>query len=138
MKREMNIWVVGGDMRQAKLAKLLAEDGHTVHLYALESAREEHSSLVREESMQRAGRADCVILPLPVTSGIGVLNAPLSPLEHPIIPIMDRLKPGQFLCGGRPGPDVLSLAKERGLILWDYFAREELAVANAVPGALAV
>ena len=31
MKHELNIWVVGGDLRQAKLARLLAEDGHTVH-----------------------------------------------------------------------------------------------------------
>ena len=31
MKHELNIWVVGGDMRQAKLAQLLALDGHTVH-----------------------------------------------------------------------------------------------------------
>ena len=33
MKHELNIWVVGGDLRQAKLAQLLAEDGHTVHTY---------------------------------------------------------------------------------------------------------
>ena len=39
MKHELNIWVVGGDMRQAKLAQLLALDGHTVHTYALAQAR---------------------------------------------------------------------------------------------------
>ena len=36
MRNELNFWVVGGDMRQAKLAELLAADGHTVHAYALE------------------------------------------------------------------------------------------------------
>ena len=35
MKHELNIWVVGGDLRQVKLAQLLAEDGHTIHTYAL-------------------------------------------------------------------------------------------------------
>ena len=30
MKHELNIWVVGGDLRQEKLAQLLAEDGHTM------------------------------------------------------------------------------------------------------------
>ena len=32
--RARNVWVVGGDMRQAKLAELLFDDGHTVHLGA--------------------------------------------------------------------------------------------------------
>lgn len=31
MRNELNLWVAGGDMRQAKLAELLAADGHTVH-----------------------------------------------------------------------------------------------------------
>ena len=36
MDRERNIWVVGGDLRQRALARLLREDGHTVHIAALE------------------------------------------------------------------------------------------------------
>ncbi|MDE6841264.1 MAG: hypothetical protein K2P49_10580, partial [Oscillospiraceae bacterium] len=36
MLRAKNIWVVGGDPRQAALAALLADDGHSVHTYALE------------------------------------------------------------------------------------------------------
>ena len=36
MKHELNFWVLGGDMRQGKLAQLLEEDGHRVHTYALE------------------------------------------------------------------------------------------------------
>lgn len=36
MRHERNVWVVGGDMRQAKLAELLFDDGHTVHTWALE------------------------------------------------------------------------------------------------------
>ena len=36
MLRAKNIWVMGGDPRQAALAALLADDGHSVHTYALE------------------------------------------------------------------------------------------------------
>lgn len=135
MKREMNIWVAGGDLRQVKLAQLLAEDGHTVHLYALDPGSEETRGLLREDTPAQAGRADCVVLPLPVSPGNGLLNAPLASSEYPLAPLFDRLSPSQFLCGGRPGPEVLALARERGLTLRDYFAREELAVANAVPTA---
>lgn len=40
MRHERNVWVVGGDMRQAKLAELLFDDGHTVHTWALEGTEE--------------------------------------------------------------------------------------------------
>lgn len=135
MKHELNIWVVGGDLRQAKLAQLLAEDGHTVHTYALGEPQDSTPGLTPEVTMHWAEKADCVILPLTVTAGNGLLNAPLSPLEHPLGPILDQLTPRQFLCGGRVDPAVCAMAGERGLAIHDYFAREELAVANAVPTA---
>lgn len=135
MKHELNFWVVGGDMRQLKLAQLLSDDGHTVHIYALDPGQEDVPQLIREENLNHAGLADCVVLPLPVTAGGGLLNTPMSLSEHPLAPILDRLSPRQFLCGGRVDEQALALARERGLTIHDYFAREELAVANAVPTA---
>ena len=32
----MSFWIVGGDLRQVKLAELLLEDGHRVQTYAME------------------------------------------------------------------------------------------------------
>ena len=135
MKHELNFWVVGGDMRQVKLAQLLSDDGHTVHTYALDPGPEPVPGLIQEQNLNQAGRADCVVLPLTVSTGGGLLNAPLSLSEHPLAPILDRLSPRQFLCGGRIDPETEALARERGLTIHDYFAREELAVANAVPTA---
>lgn len=135
MKHEMNFWVVGGDMRQAKLAQLLAQDGHTVHTYALDPGPKTISGLIQEQNLNYACRADCVVLPLTVSAGNGLLNAPLSLSEHPLAPILDRLSLRQFLCGGRVDPETQAMAQERGLTIHDYFAREELAVANAVPTA---
>ena len=76
-----------------------------------------------------------MVLPLPVSSGGGLLNAPLSRLSPPITEVLAPLSPGQMLCGGRVDPVTAALAAERGLTIRDYFAREELAVANAVPTA---
>ena len=138
MKHELNIWVVGGDQRQARLAQLLSQDGHTVHTYALDLAQDLAGPIPRQTPAQ-IGLADCVILPLPVSQGDGsLLNTPLSSSDHPLEDILDRLSPGQFLCGGRVEPRVQALAQARGLTIRDYFAREELAVANAVPTALAI
>ena len=133
MKHELNIWVVGGDLRQAKLAQLLAEDGHTVHTYALGQPQE--PGLTAEATLQGVERADCIILPLTVSSGNGLLNAPLAVSDTPLAAILDRLTPGQFLFGGRVDEETAALARERRLTIRDYFAREELAVANAVPTA---
>ena len=133
MRHELNFWVLGGDMRQGKLAQLLAEDGHRVHTYALEDGAVPAPGLTAEPGLSGVEQADCVVLPLPVSSGGGLLNAPLSRLSLPLTEVFAPLSPGQMLCGGRVDPVTAALAAERGLTVRDYFAREELAVANAVP-----
>lgn len=132
MRNEWNLWVVGGDMRQAKLAELLAEDGHTVHTWALEEAEE---AAAPADSLEEIRLADCVILPLPAAGEGGSLNAPLSRLRPSLEDVLDALRPGQVVCAGKAGPELQALAEERKLRLCDYFLREELAVANAVPTA---
>ena len=134
MGNERNFWVMGGDLRQARLAELLAADGHTVHAFALEGPL---AGVKQAGTLAEAERADCVVLPLPAADGEGRLNAPLSGTEHPMPEVLDALRPGQAVCAGRVDPATAALAAERGLTLHDYFAREELAVANAVPTALA-
>ena len=92
----------------------------------------------REESLEGAALADCVVLPLPAVGEGSLLNAPLSGRKHPLALVLDALRPGQVICAGMVGPQTAALAADRGLTLHDYFAREELAVANAVPTALPV
>lgn len=134
MKNELNFWVVGGDMRQAKLAELLADDGHTVHTFALENAQD-LIGVTAEQSLERAAMSDCVVLPLPTEAGKGLLNSPLSAAPLLLEEVFSALRPGQIVCAGRVSPDVADLAMRHGLTLHDYFLREELAVANAVPTA---
>lgn len=131
MKHTLNIWVIGGDLRQAKLAQLLRSDGHAVHTFGLENVPED--AWEGEETLTGVERADCVILPLPVTGDGIVLNAPFAREEIKVERVLDALCSEQLICGGRVDEQTLSMAKARGLILHDYFSREELAVANAVP-----
>ena len=134
MLRAKNIWVVGGDPRQAALATLLADDGHSVHTYALEQGE----GMRCEPSLRGADRADCVVLPLPAVGADGGLNAPLSTQRHELEAVLDALRPGQLVCAGMADATLERTARERELTLRDYFAREELAVLNAIPAALAV
>lgn len=135
MKHELIFWVVGGDMRQIHLAQLLAQDGHTVHTYALDQGGHAAPDAQPHLSCDGISRADCVILPLPVCSAPGTLSTPLSAQEHALAPILDLLSPAQVVCGGRFDPDTLKILAECGLTAHDYFDREELTVANAVPTA---
>ena len=134
MRNELNFWVVGGDMRQAKLAELLAADGHTVHTFALEELGP-LEGVKGEETLAEAELADCVVLPLPAAGEDGRLNAPLSRRAHPLSEVLAALRPGQTVCAGRVDGAARAQAEALGLTLRDYFAREELAVANAVPTA---
>lgn len=134
MRERLNFWVIGGDPRQAALARALHEDGHTVHTYALERGVEPP---LCTDSLSGAAMADCVILPLPAANG-EALNAPLSDRRVSLEDVLDALRPGQLLCAGRVSPLLKEEAERRRLRLVDYFAREELAIANALPVALAV
>ena len=132
MKHELDIWLFGGDRRQVRLAGLLAEDGHSVHTLGLGPA----TGGVREErELAGAALADCVVLPLPAAAPGGRLNAPLAEEPLPMEEVFAALRPGQIICAGRVDDATQAMARDRGLVLHDYFAREELAVANAVPTA---
>lgn len=101
MDRERNIWVVGGDLRQRALARLLREDGHTVHIAALEG-----EGLAPEPLGPGLALAHCVILPLPVTQREEILHTPLSEEEVTLSQVLDYMEAGQILCGGLVSPAV--------------------------------
>ena len=132
MKREYYFWVVGGDLRQVRLAQLLQMDGHTVQTYAMEH-RETKEALSGSDTLNGIEQCDCVILPLPAAGEGGILNAPLSDRKVPLSAVAERLKPGQLLCGGRLDAEFVRMAGEKGCRVYVYFEREELAIKNAVP-----
>ena len=98
--------VVGGDARQAAAARALARAGYSVG------------------GPEKIAVADYILLPLP-------LDAARTPLAE----LLRAAKPGAVALGGRLSVQAKTIAQEAGVELVDYFAREELAVANAVPTA---
>lgn len=130
MDRERSFWVIGGDLRQRALARLLREDGHTVHIAGLEG-----EGLEPEPLGPGLALAHCVILPLPVAVGESFVHTPLSAARLPLAQVLDCLRPGQLVCGGMISPAVAAEMTRRGLRWADYYAREECMVANAVPTA---
>lgn len=121
---EWQFGVIGGDRRQAKLARLLMQDGHSVTAYGLCS--EEN---VPEESLEKAVSADVVILPLPLCAQPGKFNCERENLS--IETLLQHFRPEQLILAGRVGAEEQGMAQALGLRLRDYFLREELTVANA-------
>jgi len=117
--------VIGGDRRQRELAKLLAQDGHSV----MTCVTGQDSDRPLEELTQ----AEVVVLPLPLSKEQGLLHAPE---RVELTKLWNLLSLEQLLCGGQVSAEADAEAKACGLQLEDYFLREELTVANAVPTAL--
>jgi len=127
----MKFAVIGGDMRQAKLAELLYADGHQVSTFAIdeiENLSGVHRAECPEQAIEDAG---CVVLPLPIISAPGVLNAPLGRDTHGLEGIFSALRSDQMITGGRIDSSTYDMARGLGLSISDYYAREELMVSNA-------
>lgn len=131
-----HIWILGGDLRCHWLARGLAEDGYTVHAYGLDpTLLGEHTNLISQETLQGAPEGDCVFFPLPICTKDGNLFAPYHPTPLPFSPLLGDINPNSLVVGGKVTPFLHSLAEEKGISITDYFTREELTIANAVPTA---
>ncbi len=121
--------ILGGDMRQVYLARLLLEDGKDVMTWGLEQG-----GAPKGVSLDRALEGDVLLLPLPVCRGAR-LNLPLTDTELDASRLWPRLRYDQLLLGGMTGDLGRQLMTDFGLTLLDYYNREETQVANAVPTA---
>lgn len=119
--------VLGGDLRQAELARLLRDDGQEVHTWGL--SREDPG----ETELTEALSAEMILLPLPLCWDDGVLNCQ----GRTILTreLFRQMTPSQLVLAGQVKEHERQEAETAGISLLDYFKREELTVANAIPTA---
>lgn len=98
--------VIGADARQAAAGRALARAGYAVG------------------GAEQTALADYLLLPLPLDARRAGLAA-----------LLRAAKPGALALGGMLSEEARGIAREAGVELVDYFAREELAIRNAVPTA---
>lgn len=141
MDSQTHFWVVGGDLRQAYLAQLLALDGHRVSTFALERGMHVAPDAQLHTVSDGVAQSECVILPMPVCDADGMLYAPLCDRTVPLSRVLECCSSHQLICGGRLTDVAHTCAGQYGLTVQDYFVQEELTVLNAVPtaeGSLAI
>ncbi len=123
------ISILGGDLRQVCLARLLSEDGWMVTTWGLEKGGGDGGA-----PLDQALEGDILLLPMPVCRN-GMLHLPLTDTELEAERLWARLRYDQLLLGGMSGDLSRRLMADYGLTLLDYYDREETQVANAVPTA---
>jgi len=138
MRNIETVAVVGGDLRAAYLAGALAADGYKVITSGLDSTDLAPCVTGCTHPAQAIFLADCVVLPMPVSTDGGTLNAPFSRTRITLDQVFNAVKVSQFLVGGAVTDPVKKEAEERGLVIRDYLEREELAILNSIPVALSV
>ena len=115
--------IIGGDQRQAELARLLEEDGAKVRTYGLREW-----GAPGAESLECVVMSDVILLPLPLCEG-GTLNCREASIETR--DLFRYLNPEQRILAGCIDKQRQLEAARCGLELEDYYQREELIVANA-------
>ena len=125
--------VIGGDLRSAYLAGQLAVDGYKVITSGFDSTDLPPCVTGCTNPAQAVSLADCVILPLPVTTDGSTINAPFSRVRITLDQVLNALHPDQLLVGGQVSELMHKEVESRGMHIHDYFEREELMVQNAVP-----
>lgn len=124
----MNISVIGGDLRQLTLARLLEADGYDVKTAGFDKGPGE-----RLKESSDIWESDVLILPIPATVGDRTVNAPFS--AEPIILEEKNLGRAKLVLGGNISKPLACLLSSAGVKYIDYLKREELQIKNALPTA---
>ncbi len=135
------IAVIGGDVRQVTVGRLLADDGFDVVMYGFDE-KYMQNGLRPADSLQDACKdADYIILGMPACGEGAKINTPCSSRELYISDLTAAMDKNTVIIGGRLTDELTDACKYAGVLYADYLTREELAVCNAVPtaeGAVAI
>lgn len=137
MSRKYIFSIIGGDKRQAVVARALIDSGHEVRIFGLGDASFGISGAEicgRIDASMRG--ADVVLLPLPSTrDGKNVNMVSGDPVTLTDVVEQAAKKRVRAVLGGMIPQELYALAQSRGIVLTDYYKREELQLKNALPSA---
>ncbi len=121
-----SICVLGGDLRQATVKKLLEEENFKVSAIGISE---------EETPLDEMKKADILILPIPVSADGITLNAPFAKSKIMLSDVIERIDKNCLVLGAKMPKDAENTLKSRGIPYIDYFEREELIIQNSIPTA---
>ena len=129
--------VIGGDLRQLTLARLLKDEGYHIFLYGFDKDIQ-LDDLEPEPDKDFVLSSDIVVLPVPVSFDGFTINSPYADKPMTREEFLDGINPSALVFGGQLQPAFTSALEENGIAYRDYLKREELSIKNAVPTAFTI
>lgn len=125
MKKLNSFLVVGGDSRQLYVADYLESKGYDVSVYGFDDKKRKNTDRI-------SNKADAVILPLPVSKDGKHINS-VNPIKETLDDILAIFNNNIIIFGGMFDKGLENKMKNKKIIYYDYFKREDVTVKNTVP-----
>lgn len=135
-----SVGVIGGDLRQITLAKMMSADGYDVTLYGFKDTVND-TKIVQTDNLNIALDKEIIILPVPVSFDGLYINTPYCDDKLTIKRFIEHINPSSLVFGGRISKEISEELSRKGIKHKDYMKRDELAIKNAIPtaeGAIAI
>lgn len=129
--------VIGGDLRQLTLAKLMRKEGYHVFLYGFDKDIQT-DDIDTESDIDFVLGSDIIILPVPVTFDGSTINSPYAKNAMTVDELIDGINPSAIVFGGQIQPNLAKAFENNSIAYRDYLKREELSIKNAIPTALTI
>ena len=128
------IAIIGGDLRIAKLATMLAKEENEIYVYGLEKSDDikNVTNIIECPTIKKTiENVEIVIGPIPFSSNVNMINMPFSDKEITIREMMHNINAKVLIAGGI-SPEVYEMANDEYVEIIDIMKREELAVLNTI------
>ncbi len=128
--------IIGGDLRNVKLAELIAAEGNSVNIYGFDKASFDVKIAQSNTLEEAVNGSDVVIGPIPCSNDNEYINAPFHSDKILIHDVFKYMNKNQVFIAGRISDKIVHLAQVCNVYNVDMLEREEMAVLNAIPTAL--
>ncbi len=127
--------VVGGDLRNVKLASILEKDGNKVSCFGLENSTEisENEKIEKATDLKSAlDKADIIVGPVPFSKDGENLNASYSNENILLSDLITKSNKNKIFISGSIQDKIKKNLDENYLYVIDVMKREELAILNTI------
>lgn len=122
----MNISLIGGDNRNAELAKLFIQEGNNVKVYGIND-----DSLKNEKTLEESTKdAEIIILGIPALQDKEMIKSNIS---ISTTYFLNCINENQIVYGGVIKDKLLTGMQKKGIKYVDFMQSEEFAILNTIP-----
>ena len=132
---EKSLVLIGGDLRNVKLAEMLAEDEYTIHTFGLENADSlrDKKNIKHYNTLHEAiEKSNIIVGPTPLSTNNREINMLFSSEKIFLDEFLKEINTGKTLIAGNIKDAYLEQINNNGGKSIDLFKRQELSVLNAI------